>query len=280
METTPNPTTRGSRNSGTPLPPHRGTANHVRSFDIANNQRRSQPLKTMLQRPVAMAGSLRSQAVRTLTATRPAAKTPNVPLPKKQPAAAVVPSVQPTDLKSLKEMLIKERLAEVAENTEAAQENTRQKPAASQSRLTAILLCTLAILLFGGWLTYVNLPNLSLRVAAAQAGIAANFPTYTPEGYRFTGPIMYSPGAVAITFQSNSGQQYTVKQQRSSWDSKALLDNYVANKSDSYLTYQEGGMTVYSYNNSAAWVNGGLLYTVDSSGHLTSDQLLRMAASL
>lgn len=181
--------------------------------------------------------------------------------------------------KELKEMLIKERLAEV--------ENTDKKAPARrglfkrQPRLTTVLSATLAVLLLGGYLTYINLPNISMRVAATRAGIAANFPTYRPDGYSFQGPISYSPGEVAINYRSNTNSNsFTVKQKTSAWDSQAVLDNYVMKDTENYLTYQEQGLTIYSFNNKAAWVNGGLLYTVEGNAQLSSEQLLRLATSL
>lgn len=183
--------------------------------------------------------------------------------------------------KELKEMLIKERLAQV-DTADKNKEKKRRSFFGGQKRLTTILTSSLAILLLGGYLTYINLPNISMRVAATRAGVAAaNFPSYKPDGYSFEGPITYSPGEIAINFNSNTNDQsYTVKQKTSNWDSQAVLDNFVTKHTDSYLTYQERGLTIFSFDNKAAWVNGGLLYTIEGNAKLNGEQILRIATSM
>jgi len=147
--------------------------------------------------------------------------------------------------------------------------------------MATILMSSLALLLLAGYLTYINLPNISMRVAATRAGIAANYPNYNPDGYHFAGPITYQPGEVNISFKSNTNERgFSIKQKSSSWDSQAVLDNYVSKQTGTYLTYQERGLTIYSYGNHAAWVNGGLLYTIDGDAPLSSDQLLHIATSM
>lgn len=190
----------------------------------------------------------------------------------KQPVAA------PQNSSELKEALIRERLAEATPNTQGAPKHRRLS---RQPRLATILTSSLALLLLAGYLTYINLPNISMRVAAARAGISANYPNYKPDGYHFAGPITYQPGEVNILFKSNTNDRnFSIKQKASNWDSQAVLDNYVAKKTGTYLTYQERGLTIYSFGNRAAWVNGGLLYTIEGNAPLSSDQLLRIATSM
>jgi hypothetical protein len=182
--------------------------------------------------------------------------------------------------KELKEMLIRERLAEV-DAAEASKPKKERGFLRRHSRLTTALAGSLAVLVLGGYLTFINLPNISMRVAATRAGVAATLPSYHPDGYSFAGPIAYSPGQVAVSFKSNTNDHnFTITQKASNWDSQAVLDNYVSRQTDSYLTYQEHGLTIYSFDNKAAWVNGGLLYTMDGTGDLTSDQILHIATSM
>ena len=189
-----------------------------------------------------------------------------------QPVAA--PPEQPQTSRELKEALIRERLAE-------AQPNGEHHRAHRQPRLATILTSSLALLLLAGYLTYINLPNISMRVAATRAGIAANYPNYSPDGYHFAGPITYQPGEVNITFKSNTNNdRFDIQQKASSWDNQAVLDNYVSKQTGTYLTYEEHGLTIYSYGDHAAWVNGGLLYTIDGDAPLSSDELLRIATSM
>jgi hypothetical protein len=152
----------------------------------------------------------------------------------------------------------------------------------SRQRVVAILSATLAIVLLGGYVTYLNMPALSVRVAAAQAGIDAGYPNYRPDGYALNGPVTYSQGEVAMNFKANGGNQtFTLNQSKSGWDSAALLDNYVTPKAGSdYTPYTERGLTIYTYGNNAAWVNGGILYTIQGNAPLSSTQMREIATSL
>ena len=138
-----------------------------------------------------------------------------------------------------------------------------------------------AIVLIGGYLTYINMPNLSMHVAAANAGVNASFPDYRPDGYRFNGPIAYNNGEVSLKFASTTNNTgYTINQKNSNWDSQAVLDNYVSKKAKDYLTYSEQGLTIYTFNGEAAWVNGGVFYTIEGDAPLSSDQVLRIVGSM
>ncbi len=174
-----------------------------------------------------------------------------------------------------------------AEAIKTAVANTHKKPLLRgriqpRQRAVSILSATLAVMLIGGYVTYLNMPSLSVRVAAAQAGIDANYPNYRPDGYSLNGPVTYADGRVSMNFKANAGvQDFTVTQSKSGWDSNAVLDNYVAPKAgSSYIPYTERGLTIYTYDNNAAWVNGGILYTVEGDAPLSSEQIRRIATSL
>jgi hypothetical protein len=151
-----------------------------------------------------------------------------------------------------------------------------------RQRMAGTFAAALALVLLGGYFTYLNMPALSVRVAAAQAGINASYPDYHPDGYALNGPVTYGDGRVAMNFKANGGnQEFTVSQSKSSWDSEAVLDDYVSPRAgSSYIPYTERGLTIYTYNNNAAWVNGGILYTVEGNAPLSSEQLRKIATSL
>lgn len=145
-----------------------------------------------------------------------------------------------------------------------------------------VAMASLGLLLLAGYFTYVNLPNLSVRVAAAQAGINATYPEYHPVGYHLNGPVGYQDGEVSMNFASNSGPvAFSLNQASSNWDSSALLEKYVNPRSSGkYATYNDGGLTIYTYGTNAAWVNGGILYTVEGDATLSNEQIRRIATSM
>lgn len=152
---------------------------------------------------------------------------------------------------------------------------------AKQPRMVSAMTGMAAVLVLIGYVTFLNMPAISMRVAVSRAGFDATMPGYKPSGYSLSGPVAYSPGQVSLKFASNTNSNdFTLTQKQSSWDSKALLDNFVTKQSNNYLTYQEKGLTVYMYDGKAAWVNGGVWYNVEGSSQLSSDQILKLATSM
>lgn len=137
----------------------------------------------------------------------------------------------------------------------------------------------LAVVLFA---IYKFIPSVSVSIAAAQAGIEARYPDYTPDGYTLKQPVTFADSEVNLTFKSNSNDSsYSINQKRSSWDSSATLDNVVIPVAgQNYATTKERGLTIYTYDKGAAWVNGGILYTISGDAQLSGDQIRRIATSL
>lgn len=149
-------------------------------------------------------------------------------------------------------------------------------------RAITIIVASIIVAFFAGYLTYVNLPTFSVRVAAASAGVSATYPQYVPDGYSLNGGPQWSDGQVTLNFVSNSGtSKYSLKQTKSSWDSPAVLDNIVRKQAgEQYITNQEQGLTIYTYAGDAAWVNGGILYTINGNAPLSGDQIRHIATSM
>lgn len=185
--------------------------------------------------------------------------------------AAHIPS------QSVKQHAISHAVANTHKSTKEVKSHFWQK-----QRASSIIAATFALVLLGGYFTYLNMPSLSVRVAAAQAGIDASYPDYRPDGYALNGPVTYADGRVSMNFKANaSTAKFSVNQSESSWDSSAVLDNYVLPRSgSSYMPFTERGLTIYTFNNNAAWVNGGILYTIDGDAPLSNEQIRRIATSL
>lgn len=198
-----------------------------------------------------------------------------VNLQKRQQAQAMTP--KPSQV--IKEEAIQESMAKAPSH---AASHKQVKQPRRLPRIMSVASASLALLLLGGYFTYLNMPSLSVRVAAAQAGVNASYPSYHPDGYSLNGPVAYTQGQVNMKFASNSGpQNFTVTQSKTSWDSSAVLDNYIKEKAgDNYITYDEHGLTIYTYGGNAAWVNGGVLYTITGDAPLSGDQIRHIATSM
>lgn len=157
-----------------------------------------------------------------------------------------------------------------------------KKQRGKAGRLMSVASASLAIVLLGAYFTYLNMPSLSTRVAAAQAGIEASYPSYQPSGYSLSGPVAYSQGSVTMKFAANAGpQSYTLTQSDSNWDSSAVLENTVVpDAGTEYTTTTTSGLTIYNYADKAVWVNKGILYTITGSKNLSNEQVQNIATSL
>ena len=194
---------------------------------------------------------------------------------KQQQTRSVLPS----------QVIKQQAIQEATDKMLTRQQRKEVKPTKNLSlwrRLVSVGSTAIAVLLLGAYFTYINMPALSTRIAASQAGINASYPNYQPSGYSLNGPVAYQQGSVIMKFAANgSNENFTLAQTRSEWDSSAVLENYIKPKSrDKYTTTAANGLTIYSYGTHAAWVNAGILYTVDGNAELAPEQIQKIAASL
>lgn len=150
------------------------------------------------------------------------------------------------------------------------------------TRIAGFVVSTVSLFIFGAYLTYSNIPNLSVQVASMNAGIEADIPAYKPSGYAIAGPITYTQGEVSVNYrQTGSETFYTLTQRSSDWDPQATLANYVEPESNNdYEIHSTQGLTVYTYDKKAVWVNGGILHIIDGTAKLSAQQIERIAASM
>lgn len=184
-------------------------------------------------------------------------------------------AAQPATSKDVKDAAIAKALATPKAKAKKAPKNKWVK----RGIIIGSSILLLLVVLFA---VYKFIPSVSVSIAAAQAGIEARYPDFTPDGYSLNQPVTYADGEVNLTFKSNSNDSsYSINQKRSSWDSSATLDNVVVPEvGQNYATTKERGLTIYTYEKGAAWVNGGILYTIKGDAQLSGDQIRRIATSL
>lgn len=189
--------------------------------------------------------------------------------------------------KELKDQAIKKALA-AAESKNSQQQLTYTKDKRVNKmhfgfgRVMLALACTTAAVFAIVYFVNLNMPDISLRVAAMQTGIDASYPNYVPRTYSITS-ITSEEGKIVLDFASSElNGAFTIIEERSSWDSNALLSNYVQPEwKDNYTVVREQGITIYINSNNATWVNGGVVYKINTtSGTLTNKQIRSIAVSL
>lgn len=157
-----------------------------------------------------------------------------------------------------------------------------KKPRRTAGRLILSSAVSLALLGVVGGVLYFNRAGIEMQFVAAQAGFNAVLPTYKPAGFNYQG-IEHRPGSVSLTYQASTTEtRYQLSEQPSSWNSQTLLEAYVSTLQQPYQAKQVGGRTVYLFGDSnATWVSGGVWFQIQTTGGtLTTDQLLKIAASL
>ncbi len=148
-------------------------------------------------------------------------------------------------------------------------------------KLIRNLVFGLILILAIGYFIFINIPTISVAVASNQSGIKASYPQYLPEGYSLNNPVSYSNGQVSLSFHSNtSNKTFVIAESKSSWDSSAVKNKVNKDSNGLFVTTQENGLTIYTYDDNATWVNGGILYSISGDAPLSRSQIRRIATSL
>ncbi|HEX8762335.1 MAG TPA: DUF4367 domain-containing protein [Candidatus Saccharimonadales bacterium] len=151
---------------------------------------------------------------------------------------------------------------------------------AARRRMVNIFAGVGAFLLIAGFVGYLNMTNIELRVASMRAGIHASMPAYKPTGFAMDGGIESSEGRVAMNFRSGESI-YTITQEASDWNSTTLLDQTISERGQPTQTVQSKGRTIYIFDKSnATWVNGGVRYQVSGNASLDTSELVELATSM
>ena len=184
----------------------------------------------------------------------------------------------------MKERAISEALNKISamDKSEARKQNVQAKSTKQRGHLFAALSFAVVSLALLGYLVYLNLPDLSVRVAAMNSGIENAYPSYVPMNYRLQGLAKEDNGTITMNFARNDDDKFTMIEKKSSWDSSALLNNYVKdNWGDNYTIAKGQGLTIYISGSNAVWVNGGVMYLIEAAeGVLSTDDLHDIAISL
>ena len=214
----------------------------------------------------------------------PAQDTKVAKVAKARLAARKAPAPQQLSAQELKERAIQQALRRVSTMEDVSDVRTLKKTKHVWQKKKVAVAAVVAVLylLVLGYLVSVNLPDISVRVAAIHSGIEKSYPSYVPANYRLDGLAKEEQGRITMAFKNDQGQRFSLVEEKSSWDSAAVLTNYVYEKwGDDYSVAKDQGLTIYISGSSAAWVNGGVFYLIiDESDALNSSDLHDIAISL
>lgn len=197
--------------------------------------------------------------------------------------------ISPKSAQELKEAAIKQALAQMDKMDKPAMAVIEQEVVETigkkrrfwqSKRFVLALSLSAASVLVLGYFVHLNMPDISVRVAASRAGVDGKYPSFLPRGYDLDGLVSENSGRVEMTFK-NGEEQFMIIQENSSWDSNALYSNYVATDwGEGTEILREQGLTIYVNGSDAAWVNGGVKYVIDDAAEgLTKQELRDIAVS-
>ncbi len=199
-------------------------------------------------------------------------------------AARRAPAPERMSAQEIKDRAIQQALKKMSAVKEEADfdETQPQKRHFWQKKTFAVSMAMATVVLaLVGYLVYANLPDLSVRVAAMQTGISKAYPSFVPSSYRLDGLVKEENGRITMAFKDDKSHKFMLYEEKSGWDSAAVLSNFVEKEWDDYAVTKGQGLTIYMSGSNAAWVNGGVFYLItDDSGTLTSTDLHDIAVSL
>ena len=252
---------------------------HVAIKKFAPTTSKPAPQQTAINRPAETHPIIRRAQQRPLSINNQLRKDRR-PMPIVKTPAIIPQKIEKPVVKTAKE-LKNEAIEKALSNEIASNKKTRRhQKKGGALRLLNTFSVGFAVMLLGGYLTYLSMPNISIKMAAVQSGIDAKYPGYKPDGYALNGPIKFKSGEVTMRYAYADGSSaYTITQQKSNWNSSAVKESF-SEKHKSPNTTMIDGLTIYSGGKEAAWVNGGILYQISGDANLSSDQIQKIAASL
>ena len=192
--------------------------------------------------------------------------------------------------RELKELAIEQALKN-AKASNSRQQNNMSKVLANGTEIDkkpffkrkgAWATILVVVLAFGalGTFVYLNLPDLTVKVAAIRNGFDGRFPSYLPSGYESAG-VETEDGKIVMKFR-NGDKTFSVVEEKSTWDSATVQARFVEKEwGQDYEIMKGQGLTIYAADEGSVWVNGGVLYKIlNENSDLTKEQIHGIAVGL
>ena len=141
----------------------------------------------------------------------------------------------------------------------------------------------LAVLALAGFITWQNMPSISVAVAGKKSGLSVHVPKGVPSNFALSREVIYSKGEVTFAYKSRvDDRHFTITTQNSQDMTSQSLESAIAlNTKGNYQTYQADGITLFITGPGVAdWIDGGQRFNVSGESGLSSEQLATIASSL
>lgn len=200
-------------------------------------------------------------------------------------ALAEMNAQEKVEEKAIRQKVKNEKIKKVKKVEQESRLVTAMKKEKKKNKLKKVslaLACALSCVAVLAYFVHLNVPDISVKVAAIQAGINAKYPNYLPKGMRVVGVSATKETEVKMEFKGEGENGFLLLQTKSAWDSVALLDNHVRPKwKEDWTRIREQGITIYLTKQGAVWVNGGIMFEIVFNGQvLEPTQIKNIATSL
>lgn len=133
--------------------------------------------------------------------------------------------------KELKDKAISQALAMASASSDTGEPENKLKKTKKihfgVGRVILAMSCAAVVVFAIVYFVNLNMPDVSMKVAAMQTGINASYPDYVPRDYAISS-ITSEDKKITLKFKNSSNdKEFTLVEETSSWDSNALLNNYV-----------------------------------------------------
>ncbi|MBL8121840.1 hypothetical protein JNM87_03760 [Candidatus Saccharibacteria bacterium] len=141
---------------------------------------------------------------------------------------------------------------------------------------------TLALIIIGGFMTYVNTPGLQLKIAGIRAGVATNTPNFVASGFAYDGVTV--DGNQRVIGLTSGGADFALTQEATSWTTEQMIRQIAsvnADGSPAYHVVKAGNDTAYRFGDGAqaTWVKNGIWYQLSGNSKISDDQLRALVAN-
>ena len=257
----------------------------------ADDLKRRQALAEKINRERLAAMKAHQAAKKTTAATKkvdpiaPPVKNPVVTAAKNKMSMSMKSSASARSARELKDSAVESALRSVAtmesKNKNVVASSISTKKSFGLKKVLLALGCAVLCVGIIGYFVSLNIPDVSVRVAAMQAGFEATYPSYVPRGFSLK-DIVSEDKCLVMSFANGEGTTFKLSEEKSAWDSDALESNYVKSTWDTdYTSVREQGITIFISASSATWVNGGILYKINAPvNSLTKKQIKSIVTSL
>ncbi len=137
------------------------------------------------------------------------------------------------------------------------------------------------VIIFLGYLTYINIPNYDSGIISKTTGFIAKIPSYNPPGFYLNKQIN-KLGYLSVSYISNTdSRQYSLNETPTTMNNQELKNNFVIPNYSNYLNLKFKNQEIFIKidKSEATWVKNNTWYKLVNNSALSLNQIVQLATS-